>query len=130
MLSRKDILGHVDSRIGKVDVPEMGGEVCLASFTVAEADQFRKLDPETSAVIALVVMGVCDDKGERLFTDKDYDALGKLPASALGRIATAVLEHNGLGRNAGDEAKNASSETESDDSASASPLPSGEQSAS
>lgn len=121
MLTREAFLGHVDNRIGRVDVPELGGEVCLAGFTVAEADSFRKLDPESSAVVALVVMGVCDEKGKRLFTEKDYDALAKLPAAALGRIASAVLEHNGLGKSAVDEAKNGSSETASDASASASP---------
>ena len=122
-LSRAAILGHVDTRIGRVDVPEMGGEVCVASLTVAEADKIRTLGGDVPAVVGLVIMGACDDKGVRLFSDADAEALGKLPASALGKVANAVLAHNGL---AEDDAKNASSETASDASASASPSPSEE----
>ncbi len=121
-LSRKEILGHVDTRIGRVDVPEMGGDVCLASLTVAEADKIRTLgENDIPAVVGLVILGACDETGKRLFTLDDKDALAKLPASALGKIANAVLAHNGL---AGDDEKNASSETETDVSDSASPLPS------
>lgn len=116
-LSREAILGHKDDRIGRIDVAEMGGEVCVASLTVAEADRIRTLgDAKIPAVVGLVILGACDADGARLFTDKDADALAKLPASALGKIANAVLSHNGL---AGDDAKNDLSGTESDASASA-----------
>lgn len=126
-LSRDAILKHVDTRIVRVDVPEMGGEVCVASLTVAEADRIRTLgEGNVPAVVGVVILGACDDDGKRLFTDKDAEALGKLPASALGRISSAVLDHNGLSAKAPEEAKNGSSETVSDDSASASPSPSEE----
>lgn len=122
MLSREAILGHKDSRIGRVDVPEMGGEVCVANLTVAEADRIRTLgDTGVPAVVGLVILGACDDGGKRLFSDKDAKALGDLPASALGKIANAVLAHNGLAGDSADEAKNVSSETPSEDSASVSP---------
>lgn len=124
MLDRKAILGFKDDRIGRVDVPEMGGEVCVASLTVAEADKIRTLgQTDVPFTVQVVILGACDDKGGRLFTDADVEALCALPASAMTKIGNAVLDHNGLG---GDEAKNASSETETGDSASASPLPSEE----
>lgn len=118
-LSRDAILGFKDDRIGRVDVPEMGGEVCLASLTAAEADKIRTLGEDSIPVsVGIVILGACDDTGKRLFTDKDKTALSGLPASCMGKIANAILVHNGL---SGDEAKNASSETESDDSGSVSP---------
>ncbi len=106
-LSRDQILKHVDTRIGKVDVPEMGGEVCVASLTVAEADQIRSLGEDgVPAGVKIAILCACDDKGARLFTADDTDALKALPASAIGTIATAALKHNGLHTEASDEAKN------------------------
>jgi hypothetical protein len=81
-----------DDRIGKVEVPEMGGEVCVASLTVAEADKIKSLGEATvPAVVGLVILGACDEDGKRLFKDSDAEALGKLPASALGKVANAIL---------------------------------------
>jgi len=109
MLSRDAILGHKDDRIGKVEVPEMGGEVCVASLTVAEMDRLSKLDGSNPASVEVVILGACDENGDRLFTEKDRLALAKLPASVIGLISKAVLDHNGMGKQ--EEAKNASSET-------------------
>lgn len=126
MLSREAILGHKDTNIGRVSVDEFGGEVCVAMFSAAEADRFRSAIGETTMPmnVLLVILGACDEKGERLFTDADAEALGKQPAKALTTIANKVLEHNGLTGDAVEEAKNASSETEDDASDSASPSPS------
>lgn len=129
MLSREAILGHKDTNIGRVEVAEFGGEVCVALFSAMEADRFRSaIGSEVGMPInvLLTILGACDEKGKRLFTDADADALGALPSKAVTAIANKVLEHNGLTGDAVEEAKNASSETESDDSASASPSPSGE----
>ena len=107
MLTREKILGHVDTRIGKVDVPEMGGEVSVASLTVAEADKVRTLGADgVPAVVRLVILGTCDADGKRLFTDNDAEALGGLPATALSKIANAVLSHNGLTSEAAEDSKN------------------------
>ena len=121
-LSRAAILGHSDTRIGRVEIPDMGGEVCVASLTVAEADKIKTLgDDDVPAVARIVILGACDETGKRLFTDKDAAALGKLPADALGKVANAILAHNKL-TGESDE-KNSSSETVSESSASASPSP-------
>lgn len=105
MLSREAILAFKDERIGRVEVSEMGGEVCVASLTVAEADQLKAISSgDVPAVTKVVILGACDEEGKRLFSDKDAAALSKLPASALGKVANAVLAHNGLG--GGEEAKN------------------------
>lgn len=126
-LDRKAFLGFRDDRIGRVTVEEMGGEVCVASLTVAEADKIRTLgDDGVPSAVRLAILGACDDKGIRLFTEDDIPMLMALPASVLGTVASAILKHNGLARDSSDEAKNASSETENGDSASASPSSSDE----
>lgn len=122
MLSRDTILGFKDNRVETVEVPELGGEIGVAAFTAAEADTIRTLGEDGIPMsVGVVILGACDADGKRLFTSKDKDALAKLPATVVGKIANAILEHNGLTAKAQEEAKNASSETVSDDSASVSP---------
>lgn len=104
MLSRDAFLGFKDDRIGRVDVPELGGEVCVATLTVAETDRITKLDEKLSPNVELVILGVCDEDGKRLFSEKDRDALRKLPNDVIGTVAKAIMAHNGYG--AADEAKN------------------------
>lgn len=121
-LSREAILRHVDKRIGKVEVEEFGGEVCVASLTVAEADRIRTIsDSDVPASVVITILGACGGDGVRLFTDADIDALKAMPASAISKIANAVLKHNGLVE---EPEKNESGEAENGDSATASLSPS------
>lgn len=128
MLSREAILGHKDSKIGSVYVEEFGGDVCVAMFTAAEADRFTKElgNAEMPTNVFVTLLGACDKKGERLFSDEDVTALAALPSRALTTIANKVLEHNGLVEKSVEEAKNGSSETADDGSDSGSPSPSDE----
>lgn len=123
-VSRDTILCYEDKNIGRVEVVEFGGEVCLATLTAEEADFIRRLPEDVPSNVSVVILGACDEGGKRLFTTADADALKRKPSKALTTIANAILRHNGLIADAADEAKNASSETASDDSASASPSPS------
>lgn len=108
MLNRDAILGHKDTRIQKVLVEEFGGEVCIAALTAAEADRLRQAgESPLPFTVQVVILGACDEDGQRLFSDKDGAALAKLPASALGRIAQAILRHNALTEDSQDAAKNA-----------------------
>lgn len=118
-LSRDAILGAVDNRIRRVDVPEFGGEVCVGSLTVAEADRIRTIGQDgTPASVIVAILTVCDEKGVRLFTDADIELLKGLPASAVTLIANAALEHNGLTAASSGESEKNSEPTPSDDSAS------------
>jgi hypothetical protein len=120
-LSRDAILGCNTTDVSKVSVKEFGGDVCVATLTAAEADRIKEAGSNgMPSNVFLVILGACDDKGVRLFTDADAEILAKKPARALTRIANKVLQHNGMTDDEG-EAKNASSETLSDDSASVSP---------
>ncbi|MFZ5745278.1 MAG: hypothetical protein ACOY7T_12450 [Pseudomonadota bacterium] len=107
MLKRDAILAFKDKRIGKVEVPAFGGEVGLATLTAAEADRIRTLGEDgTPASVGIVLLGACDETGERLFKDDDKDFLAGLPAAEVGMIAKAILEHNGLTGDSQDAAKN------------------------
>jgi hypothetical protein len=126
-LTRDKILGYVDRNIGCVDVPDLG-EVCVARLSVIEMDKLAQLDGKAYPIsVGVVILGACDESGNRLFTDADAEALGAMPVIAISLISKAVLDHNGIGASAAEKAKNASSETEADASASASPSPSAEQ---
>jgi len=127
-VSREAILGFKDKNIGKVKVKEFGGDICVATLSAIEADAIRNLPEGIPSNVSVVILGACDESGERLFTLDDAAELGKKPSKHLTTIANAILKHNGLLAEMADEAKNASSETESEDSASASPSPSDEQS--
>ena len=126
-LTRDRILGYVAKPKGSVDVAEFGGKVFIAELTVDEADQFRTLGEDgVPANVRLAVMGACDEKGARLFTEEDVPALRRLPAAAMTTIGNAVLRFNAASSGAGEEAKNGSGETVGEGSASASPSPSAE----
>lgn len=119
-VTREQILAYEDSNIGRVEVPEFGGEVCVATLSAAEADKISKLGEDgVPSNVGLVILGACDEDGKRLFKPGDAAALAKKPARALTKIAQKVLDHNGMGPDAAAEAKNASSGTESAASASA-----------
>ena len=45
----------------------------------------------------LLVRTICDDKGKRIFTDKDTDLLGSKAASALEKIFDVAQKLNKLG---------------------------------
>lgn len=129
MLSRNTILGFKDDRIGTFEVPELSGEIFIASFTVAEMDMIANHDRKTPLSVEAVIVGTCDKTGKRLFTADDRDALAKMPARIIGAMATAILAHNGLGVGLDpDDAKNGSSGTGNSGSASDLPPTSDEQS--
>lgn len=95
-LQRSDILAAQDIEIEQVDVPEWGGSVFVKGLTGAERDRF-----EGSLVIErgksrtmnmanfrakLACLTICDEKGSKLFTEKDVAAMTEKSASALQRI--------------------------------------------
>lgn len=96
MLSRDAILGFKDDRFGTIDIPELGGAVGIASFTVAEMDKIARLDGSTPASVEAVILGVCDDEGKRLFKPTDREKLMALPSRVIGELAKAIFAHNGL----------------------------------
>lgn len=102
-LSRDDILNANDIQIEELPVPEWGGTICVKTLTGAERDMLEgqlvemgkdgrpkeiKMDHLRATVAWL---GICDDQGARVFTDKkDIAALEKKSAAALDRVVARI----------------------------------------
>lgn len=106
MLTRDQIIDAVDIRVEEVSVPEWGGNVCIKTLTGEELDFYQagivKMRGQSSEVnmlnmrAKLVVLGVCDADGKRLFSDADVKQLAAKSAAALNRLFMAIQRLNGL----------------------------------
>ncbi len=108
-LSRDDILSANDIQVEELPVPEWGGVICVKTLTGEERDMLEsemisigpngqaknvKLDALRSTVAFL---GICDNDGNRLFTDKkDIDKLKKKSAAALDRVVARIQEMSAM----------------------------------
>lgn len=106
MLTRKQILECADIPTEIVKVPEWGGEVLVKGLTGAERDWLemsvyteKNSDTKTNMKnfrAKLASLSICDEKGERLFTEKDIDVLAGKSAIALQRIFNIAQKLSGL----------------------------------
>lgn len=109
-LSREAILAAPDLTFEDVAVPEWGGTVRLRGLTGAERDQYEaeflridtsgrkvKYDMELgNARARLVALSVVDGQGQRLFDERDVEALGRKSGAALDRVYAAAKRLSGL----------------------------------
>ncbi len=106
LLTREAILNAFDLPTEEVHVPEWGGKVRVRGLTGAERDKFEAALMEVqgqnmrirmqNARALLVVLGVVDEEGNHVFSEKDVKALGEKSAVALERVANAVMRLSGL----------------------------------
>lgn len=100
MLSRDAILSAKDLKTEVVKVPEWGGDVIISTMTGAARDEWEQsLAPENAMVNirARLFAATCvDEQGNRLFTAKDADALGKKSGAALDRCVKVAQKLNAL----------------------------------
>lgn len=106
-LNKEQILGAKDIRIEKVSVPEWGGDVYVKGMTGTERDKFEASIVEmrgsqqklnmVNVRAKLACYCLCDEKGERLFTDAEMGELAKKSASALQRIFDTAQRLSGIG---------------------------------
>ena len=128
-LKRDDILNVKDIAIELVDVPEWGGQVYVKGMTGLERDAFEGSIVETRGKGTRVNMAhvraklaaqtLCDENGERLFTDADVKELGKKSASALQRVFEVAQRLSGIGEDAVKELTGELEENPTEDSPSA-----------
>lgn len=101
-LNRDAILGASDLPVEEVEVPEWGGSVFLRSMTGSERDQWEMRihnnGPENISNIraSLLVLTLVDKDGNRLFKDKDIEALGAKSSSVLSRLFDVARKLNAL----------------------------------
>lgn len=91
-----------------VEVPEWGGCVWVRGLTARERDAFEasmvEVDkktgerrPRTGNLRArLVVMGLCDEAGNRVFSDDDIPALGRKSALGMERVFDTIRGLSGM----------------------------------
>lgn len=130
LLSREQILGADDRKTQDVPVPEWGGTVRVRSLTGTERDAYeagivqlrgdgsRKFTLQ-NARARLVSLALCNENGERMFTDADIKALGDKSAAALERVFDVARNLSGLSEEDIEELADAFEHAPSGDSTSA-----------
>lgn len=106
LLTRDQILEAEDFEFEDVEVPAWGGTVRVRALSGAERDHFEgsiveQRGKKTRFNMAnlrarLVALAVIDDKGKRLFSNKDVEALGKKNANALNSVFEVAQRLAGL----------------------------------
>ena len=106
-LTRDAILGLDDLPRVEVAIPEWGGSVFVRALTGGERDQLeRMIAKDAVSRASIVALCVVDEKGERLFAQKDVEKLAGKHGGALEKIVSAALSFNSLSAEALTEAKN------------------------
>jgi len=102
VLTRDQILSASDLTIQRFDVPEWGGEVCLKVMTVGERDEYEN-DWAKSRLTGMhnfrsrfLVRCICDEQGNRLFSDDEAEELANKSAAAMARLWDEAMTLNKL----------------------------------
>jgi hypothetical protein len=106
-LTRDEILGADDLKSESVEVPEWGGTVTVRELTGTERDTWESSVVKTNGAkvtidsqnmrAKLAALCIVDEKGERMFTEKDAIALGKKSAAALDRVVDVARKLSRIG---------------------------------
>jgi hypothetical protein len=124
-LSRDAILKVQDIETRELEIPEWGGSVLVRGMTGHERDRYenslykqrgkdRQLNTQ-NARAKLVVLCTVDAEGNRLFDDKDINALAQKSSKALDRIFAVAMELSGIHEEDMGELTKNSEETSFDD---------------
>lgn len=81
--------------------------------TIHNATKNGKVAAHFRAMVLVVT--ICDEKGQRIFKEHEAAKIGKLPSDGVDRVFDVAARLNGLSKDAGEEAeKNSESETTSE----------------
>ena len=107
ILDKNAILKADDLKKELVNVPEWGGDVYVRGMTGADRDKFeasivqtRGKDQTLNMVnirAKLASMTICDEKGNRIFSEADVKELSGKSAHALQRIFVVAQKLSGIG---------------------------------
>lgn len=89
-------------------VKAFGGRVKVTELTVAQRDKLdvlvtkvsKERDEETARSLYTsywIAFATVDDAGERVFADKDLDAIAALPVADVRRVYRTIAKLNGIG---------------------------------
>jgi hypothetical protein len=105
-LNREKILAaKIEVPSEKVDCPELGGYFIVRGMTGKEQSAFLKtlrkkvegkvVVDEDNFNARLIVACLVDDKGNRLFTDDEFNIVQSWPGAAFQKLAAAAQTLNG-----------------------------------
>lgn len=91
----------------KITIPEFDGDIYIRQISVGEQEQIAKyLEKQKGNNMALsFIFGVCDDKGNRLFTLDDLDKINQINFKAMLSVIKEINKLNGLDINTGEHEK-------------------------
>lgn len=103
MLKREEILSKTSLKKESVTVDEWGGDVLVSEMSGSVRDAWeqslRKKDENGSLVsprAKLIACTVVDEDGNRVFSDDDVEAIGKLSSLSLEKVCEVSMRLNGL----------------------------------
>lgn len=121
-LNKSAILAAGDYKLDKVAVPEWGGDVFIKTISGLDRDRFEDGYSEQKMKnfrSRFLVLTLCDEKGERLFTDAEVEELGKKSSLVINRLFDKAWALNAFTSEAVEELGNDSTVVPSDGSISA-----------
>lgn len=107
MLSKSDILSAEDRAIKVVDVPEWNGQVGIRVLSGSERALFESMFESKSDdlfKVRFVACSLCDEKGDRLFSNDEVEVLAEKSSKAIARLFEQCWDHSMLSQEAVDEA--------------------------
>jgi len=126
LLTRAQILKVEDLPRELVDVPEWGGSVWVRTMSGTERDTYEEsLIHRQGETVSLCMVNarakvcassICDDKGERLFSDEDVISLGHKSGAALERVFSVARRLSRLNDSELEETAKNSEATDASDS--------------
>jgi len=99
MLTREQILEADDIKREEIDVPEWGGKILVQTMNSKDRDRWEEKqvnDPYNNIRASLIAKMVVDEAGERVFTNKDIEALGAKSSGPMAKIFKICQDMNGL----------------------------------
>ena len=101
-LTKEQILAADDMGLLEVQVPEWGGSVFIRVMTVGERDAYEndwvlnKSKGVDNFRAKFLAKCLCDEKGQRLFSESEVVQLAGKSAKVMSRIWQRAMEHNAL----------------------------------
>jgi hypothetical protein len=101
-INRDVVLAASDRTIEMVEVPEWGGHLYVRNMTAAERVEYDRwnMGPDGPDLVGMrvkgVIMGACDEAGNRLFTTEDYPALLEKDGAVITRIFLVFRRISGI----------------------------------
>jgi len=97
-MNKNDIFNNYSLKKSTVEVPNWGGEVAIQELTAGAMELMRKSEGSELEMASIVVLyGVVDENGKRMFADSDKKKLMEMSAADLVIVSTGVIELSDLG---------------------------------